>query len=446
MKKPYMTLALAISLTLGLATATQAEVVTLKRTYELAQKNDPAWAAIRNQYEASRQELEQSRAGLLPQVSLNASYSQEDMEADGYGSWNYDKQGYGLTAVQPLFRLQNWHTWQRGKALDSQYTADFQRSQEDFLLRVVTAYFDVLRNKANLSFRKAEEEAISRQLDQSRQRFEVGLVAVTDVHEAQAAFDSAVSARIAADSELFVALRSLETLTGEKIDDAVDLHENLPIVPPEPQDMTLWVNRSLKSNANLKSAHQSALAAEENYKIRRAGHAPTLDLVGSHASNSSGAPVSFAPPEVETPDTTVNTLSLQLEIPLYSGGLTSAQQRQSKYQSLAARDNEHLTRRQVTQESTTYYQLVVANVAQVHARKQSALSAKVALDATQAGYEAGTRTIVDVLSVQRNLFQAQRDYTFARFDYVLNALRLKQVAGMLNEQELLALEQWIHAS
>lgn len=446
MKKSHLKTALAIALAITSVGAAQAEVVTLKRTYELAQKNDPQWSAIRNQYQSNRQVLDQSRSGLLPQVKLSGAYSYEEMEADGYGSNSYDKQGYALTAVQPLFRLENWHTWKRGQALDSQFTADYQRSQEDFYLRVVSLYFDVLRTKANLSFRKSEEQAISRQLEQSKQRFEVGLVAITDVHEAQAAYDSALSARISAESELFVSLRVLETLTGEKIDDVADLNETLPIVPPEPLDMNQWIEKSLANNSNLQSATLAATAAEEDYKTKRAGHAPTLDLVGSHAYNSTGAPLNFTMPNIETPDTTVNTISLQVEVPLYSGGLTSAKQRQSKYQSLAAQDNQHLARRQVIQEATTYYQLVVANVSQVNARKQSALSAKVALDATQAGYEAGTRTIVDVLAAQRSLFQAQRDYINARFDYVLNALRLKQVAGMLTEQELLALEQWVKAS
>ncbi|HVL00598.1 MAG TPA: TolC family outer membrane protein [Dongiaceae bacterium] len=445
MKKFPVKKALVLALALVSAPAVQAEVVTLKRTYELAQKNDPQWSAIRNQYEASRQQLDQSRAGLLPQVNLRGDYSHNDLDAEGVGTDSYASDGYTASVVQPLFRLENWHTWQRGKALDSQYVADFQTNQESFYLRVVTLYFDVLRTKANLSFRKSEEQAISRQLEQSKQRFDVGLVAITDVHEAQAAYDTAVSARISAEAELFVSLRALETLTGEHIDDVADLNETLPIVPPQPQDMNQWVETSLENNAGLHSAHQAALAAEEDYKVKRAGHAPTLDLVGSHNNQSTGAPASYTTPGIDTPDTTTNTIALQLEIPIYSGGLTSARQRESKYQSLAATDNEHLTRRQVIQDATNYYQLVVTNVAQVNARKQSSLSAQVALDATQAGYEAGTRTIVDVLTVQRNLFQAQRDYINARFDYVQNSLRLKQVAGRLTEQELLALEQWVKA-
>ena len=436
-------LTLLAGITALTASASFAETVTLKRAYELAQKNDPQWATVKHQYQANQQVLDQTRSGLLPQVSLNGNYSEEEVDVDGNGTFDYDTTTYSANLVQPLFRLENWHTYQQGKALDNQYAAEFARYTEDFYLRVLTRYLDVLRARADLTFRKSEEEAISRQLEQSKQRFEVGLVAITDVHEAQAAYDSAVSARITAESDLFVALRILETITGERVDDVIGLSENLPLVPPQPLDLNQWIERSLANNSTLQSAIFAARAAEENYKIKRAGHAPKLDLVGSYGNRSSDAPVNFATPGVETPETTTTTVSLQLEIPIYAGGGTSAQRRQSKYLALAAKDTENYARRQVIQDATNYYQLVVANVAQVNARKQSELSAKVALDATQAGYEAGTRTIVDVLTVQRNLFQSQRDYINARFDYVLNSLRLKQVAGILSEQELLALEQWI---
>ena len=443
MKARFFRMSLIASVVALSATTGYAEVVTLKRTYELAQKNDPQWAALKNQYQANQQVLEQTRAGLLPQVSLNGSYAQEDLKVEHVDRFDYDTTTYGASLVQPLFRLENWYAYQQGKALDSQFKAEFALYTESFYLRVVTRYLDVLRARANLTFRQAEVEAIGRQLDQSKQRFEVGLVAITDVHEAQAAYDSAVSARIAAESDMFVALRILETLTGERVDDVADISENLPVVPPQPLDLNAWIERSLQNNASLQSAIFAHKAAEQDYQVKRAGHAPTLDLVGSYGHKTTDAPANFATPNVETPDTTATSIALQLQIPLYSGGLTSAKQRQSKYQALAAQDNENYARRQVIQDTTNYYQLVVANVAQVTARKQSQTSARVALDATQAGYEAGTRTIVDVLSVQRNLFQAQRDYINARFDYVLNALALKQVAGMLTEEEILSLEQWM---
>lgn len=446
MKKRQLRLTLLAGIAALTASTGFAETVSLKRTYELAQQNDPQWAAIRNEYLANQQVVEQTRAGLLPQINLNANHNQEKLDVDGVDTFDYETTAYSATVVQPLFRLENWHTYQQGKALDNQYTAEFARYTEDFYLRVVTRYLDVLRARADLSFRKAEEEAIARQLEQSKQRFEVGLVAITDVHEAQAAFDSAVSARISAESDLFVALRILETITGEKIDDVMGFREDMPVVPPEPMDLNQWIDRSLASNATLQSAIFAARAAEEGYKIKRAGHAPTLDLVGSYGGQTSDAPASYMTPGIETPDTTVTTLSLQLKIPVYSGGGVSASRRQSLYRSLAAKDTENYARRQVIQDATNYYQLVMANVAQVTARKQSQTSAKVALDATEAGYEAGTRTIVDVLTVQRNLFQAQRDYINARFDYLLNALRLKQVAGMLTEQELLMLDRWANPS
>ncbi len=446
MKAKVLRLTLLAGFTALAASSGFAEVVTLKRAYELAQQNDPQWAAVKNQYTANQQVIDQTRSGLLPQVKLNGAYAKEELDVDGFDKFDYDRTTYSASVLQPLFRLESWHTYQRGKALDSQFTAEFARNQEDFYLRVLTRYLEVLRTKANLTFRTAEEEAIGRQLEQSKQRFEVGLVAITDVHEAQAAYDSAVSARISAESELFVALRILETITGEKIEDVVGIGDALPVIPPQPLDLNQWIDRSLTNNSTLQSAIFAAQAAEQDYKTKRAGHAPTLDLVGSYAHQNTDAPVSFTLPGVEMPDTDTTTLALQLEIPIYSGGGTSASQRQSKYLSLAAKDTENYARRQVIQDATNYYQLVIANVAQVNARKQSQTSAKVALDATQAGYEAGTRTIVDVLTVQRNLFQAQRDYINARFDYVLNSLRLKQVAGMLTEQELLALEQWIKPS
>jgi len=423
------------------STLASAEILTLQRTYELAQQNDPQWAAAKNTYQANQQVIDQNRSGLLPQINLTGNYRQNDVEYEDLGDDDYDSHGYSANLRQPLFRLDNWHTYKVGKALDSQYSAEFQNTTEDFYLRVVTRYLDVLRANANLSYRKAEQEAIARQLEQSKQRFEVGLVAITDVHEAQAAYDVAVSSRISAESEQFVALRLLETITGATVENVVDLSKDLEVMVPAPTDVNQWIERALANNANLQAAIYAAEAAQQNYKSQRGKHAPTLDLVGSHSYSSTDA--QSLSTGGTSPDTTSNIIGLELEIPLYSGGAISASRRQSQYQFMAAQDLEHQARRETIQDVTNFYQLTIANVAEVTARKQSTNSASVALEATQAGYEAGTRTIVDVLNVQRNLFQNERDYTNARFDYVLNSLRLKRVAGLLTEEELLALEQWM---
>jgi len=423
------------------STIVSAEVLTLQRTYELAQQNDPQWAAAKNTYQANQQVIDQNRSGLLPQINLTGNYRQNDVEYEDLGDDDYDSHGYSANLRQPLFRLDNWHTYKVGKALDSQYSAEFQNTTEVFYLRVVSRYLDVLRANANLTYRKAEQEAIARQLEQSKQRFEVGLVAITDVHEAQAAYDVAVSSRISAESDQFVALRLLETITGATVENVVGIRKDLAVTVPEPLDVNLWIERALANNANLQAAIYAAEAAQQNYKSQRGKHAPTLDLVGTHNYSSTDAQ-SLATGGT-SPDTTSNIIGLELEIPLYSGGAISASRRQSQYQFLAAQDLEHQARRETIQDVTNFYQLTIANVAEVTARKQSTNSAKVALEATQAGYEAGTRTIVDVLNVQRNLFQNERDYTNARFDYVLNSLRLKRVAGMLTEEELLTLEQWM---
>jgi len=417
-----------------------AEILTLQQTYELALQNDPQWAAAKNTYQANLQVSDQNRSGLLPQIYLRANIAENSVEYDGIGTDDFESHGYSANLRQPLFRLDNWHTYKLGKSLDSQYTAEFKSTEEDFMLRVLTRYLEVLRANANLSFRKAEQEAISRQLEQSKQRFDVGLVAITDVHEAQAAYDVAVSSRISAESDQFVALRLLETITGATVDDVVDLSIDLPITIPAPVDLNQWIERAQQNNAKLKAAIFAAEAAQQNYKSLRGKHAPTLDLVGTHAYNSSDADLLSG---TQSPDTTSNVIALELEIPIYSGGSVSASSRQSQYLYMAAQDQEHQARRETIQDVTNYYQLTIANVAEVNARKQSTNSARVALEATQAGYEAGTRTIVDVLNVQRNLYQNERDYTNARFDYVLNSLRLKRVAGMLTPEELLALEQWM---
>lgn len=423
------------------STFANAEILTLQRTYELAQQNDPQWAAAKNTYQANQQVIDQNRSGLLPQINLTGNYRQNDVEYEDLGDDDYDSHGYSANLRQPLFRLDNWHTYKVGKALDSQYSAEFQNTTEDFYLRVVSRYLDVLRANANLSYRKAEQEAIARQLEQSKQRFEVGLVAITDVHEAQAAYDVAVSSRISAESEQFVALRLLETITGATVENVVDLSKDLAVMVPAPTDVNQWIERALANNANLQAAIYAAEAAQQNYKSQRGKHAPTLDLIGSHSYSSTDA--QSLNTGGTSPDTTSNIIGLELEIPLYSGGAISANRRQSQYQFMAAQDLEHQARRETIQDVTNFYQLTIANVAEVTARKQSTNSASVALEATEAGYEAGTRTIVDVLNVQRNLFQNERDYTNARFDYVLNSLRLKRVAGLLTEEELLTLEQWM---
>ena len=426
-------------LALVCASPTQSQVLSLQQTYELALENDPQWSAIINQYEADQEIVAQGRSGLLPQVALSASAAHTDVDYDNAEDDSYTSEGYTASVSQPLFRLNTWHDYKRAKALNSQYGAEFQLSLEAFYLRVVTLYLDVLRANADLSYRQAEQEAISRQLEQSQQRFDVGMVAITDVQEARAAYDAAVSARISAEATVFVALRSLETIVGVEVDGVLSLSESLPSLPPEPADIQAWVDQALEHNSSLQSALYATEAAQENYKSSRAARAPTLDLVGAHSYSSSDAMNSG----LVTPDSTVNQISLEFNLPIYAGGGLGANRRQSKYQHLAAQDNERLIRRQIVQSTTSFYQLVVASAAQVTASKQATVSAKVALDATQAGYEAGTRTIVDVLDAQRTLFQTQRDYANTRFDYVINSLNLQQVTGSLTETSLQELEKWM---
>lgn len=423
------------------AGATEPPPLTLKQAYELALTNDPQWSAQRNQYRANTEVVAKGRAGLLPQANLTGTHAEVDVDYDSVlPDDDYDSDEYTASIQQPLVRVSNWYDYQSAKSLSGQYDAEFQQAQEAFWLKVVTRYLAVLRAEADLSYRSAELEAISRQLDQSEQRFKVGLIAITDVHEARAARDAAQSARIAAESQLFVAQRQLETIIGQTITEVAAIKEDMPTALPEPNNLEQWIEWANERNAGLNAARAAAESARANYKARRAEHLPTLDLVASHTRSDTGALLSTGQ---ATPETSVNQLSLQLNVPLYSGGLTSANRRQSFYQLEAARDTETLQERQTNQAVTNFYQLVIASAAQVKASKQSALSSKVALDATRAGYKAGTRTVVDVLNAQRTLFQSQRDATNALFDYLVNHLNLLQVSGRLTEADILALNQYM---
>ncbi len=452
-KSKFTCILLASALFAG-AQLSHAEILTLQDTYKLALENDPQWAAIQNQYLSNQQIVDQRRARLLPQVALDGSYTEADTDSDystNIGTQSQSSGGsstqYGISATQTLFNLTTWHNYKSGKALNNQNEAEFELSQDALIVRVVTSYLALLRANANIEYLKAEQEAISRQLEQSKQRFEVGLVAITDVQEAQAAYDTAVSARIAAESDQFVAQRELETITGVKVDGVVDLDKNLPIIPPEPMDLNAWIQQAMDNNPSLQAAIFAAESAQQDYKAARGAHAPTAQLFGgyAHTTNEPDEAIEFRGGAFEATkeETKGSTIGVSVNLPLYSGGSISSTRRRAHYSFLAAKDTENLRRREVIQDTSTFYQLMLTSVAQVKARKQSTKSAEVALEATEAGYEAGTRTIVDVLNVQRNLFQNQRDYINARFDYVLNALGLKQSTGMLSPKDVQALNKWM---
>jgi outer membrane protein len=304
----------------------------------------------------------------------------------------------------------------------------------------------VLRAQDNLASTKAEEAAFKRQLDQANERFDVGLSDKTDVLEAQAGFDTARANRIIAQQQVEDAFEALTTLTNRDFAALEGIEHSLPILAPTPNDAKAWVDTAAAQNLNLQASNYAVNAAEETLRQRKSGHAPTLDAVASYQkgdNDSLGFSNSGASATPFSGDVEQRSIGLQLNIPLYSGGLTSSQVRES-YQRLNQTEQlRESLRRQVVQNTRNLHRAVNTDVETVQARKQSIISNQSALEATEIGYQVGTRNIVDVLDAQRQLYSSVRNYNNARYDYILNNLRLKQAAGTLSPDDLAALEQYL---
>jgi len=418
----------------------------LIEVYHLAQQNDPQLRAAEAQRQANGAATWQSRAALLPNVNFSANRMWNDAEVKKSnnpaffptGSNQYFTSGYSLSLRQPLFYWDRFISWSQANALEAQSEAIYQDALQQTMLRVSQAYFNVLAAENNLEAATAEREALEQQLRQTKQRFEVGLAAITDVHESQAAFDATVAQEIAAKNQVDNAREQLTEITYTNVATLAPLAEEMPLVRPEPENMTEWVEGAQKQNLQLAAAEAGVEVARQEVNRRRSGHLPTLDLVASH--NWSDTTDS---PSVAGSETVSNIVGLQLNVPIFAGGSTWAASREASFLYNAAQDNLEAQRRATVRQTRQAYLGVEAGISQVEARKQALASAQVALEATQTGYRVGTRTAVDVLNAQRQRYAAQRDYASSRYDYILATLRLKQAAGTLNEGDLQQVNGWL---
>ncbi len=433
MQRSTLKLATA-SLLLLWGTGSQAE--DLWDIYQLAQESDPQLLSAEAGNLASTEARAQSRSTLLPQINLSAEMAENSVDTSGVGTEDYSSQGYNLSLVQTIYHHDYYVQLRQADASIARANAEFEAARQGLMLRVAEAYFNLLSARDNLDFAQAEKRAIEQQLRQTRQRFDVGLSAITDVHEAQAGYDAAVAQEIAAQNTLDLAREALMEITGQMPGQLIPLTEELPLVQPEPTDIDKWVETALEQNLSLLAADASALTAREEINRREAGHYPTLDLVANH-NYSDTSDASFGA------ERTTNTIGLQLNVPIYSGGFTSSHAREARHLYTQAEQNLEQARRSTVRQTRDAYLGVTAGISQVQARKQALSSAQTALEATQAGFEVGTRTAVDVLNAQREKFRARRDYSRARYDYLLATLRLRQAAGTLDETHLRQINSWL---
>lgn len=447
------------------AVAGTAPAKDLIGVFEDALKSDPQMRAADANRLAQREARPQAWAALLPQLSGMASFNRDSMNGRmDTLSANANNQPVIIpqndsmvtTTKQWTVNLQqnvfSWANWMSLRAADGQVAlaeATYQVAEQDLALRVATAYFNILSSMDTLAAQQASLEAIARQLDQANQRFEVGQIAITDVQEAKAARDTATAAVIAAKRTLATAEDQLQEITSQKYDALAKPGGDMPLNVPQPADETQWVNSALDQNLSLISSRLAADIARENVHVAFGGHLPTLDIIASNSYSDASANEHLFGQGFDQNFNNVITrnhdrqVTLQVTVPIFSGGLTQSRVRQSQYLWIAAKEQVVQTSRATERQTRDAYLGVMSGIARVQALRQALESSQTALTATEAGYEVGTRTSLDVLNARRTLVQAQTDYSASRYDYILSVLQLRLAAGTLNFAQLAAVNRWL---
>ncbi len=414
--------------------------------YQLALKNDPQILAEYASQLAVGELDAQSRANFLPSLGFNANTKKnwQDTSSSGLGgslnlggSRDFNTHGYALTITQPLYKKQNYIQKDKASIAIAQAAANYSLVNQDLVVRVAERYFDVLAKQDDETFALAEREAIARQLEQTNQRFEVGIATITDVTESQAAYDLAHASVIGAENEVRNSKERLREPLGQYIETLASLKDDTELVRPQPEDIEQWSENALSQNPAIIVAQFAVEDAKQTIKLQKSGHYPTLDLVGQKAYDSS-SDGSFGGSKTHQ-----STLGLQFNVEFDVGGRVRSQTREAEHRLSQAMQNEEQQRRSVVRQSREAYNGVMSGISRVEALKQAVVSNEKALEATEAGYQVGTRTTVDVLNVRRDLFRARRDYASSRYDYILSSLRLKQAAGSIAQTDLEQINQWL---
>ncbi|NOI01201.1 outer membrane channel protein TolC [Vibrio kanaloae] len=406
---------------------------TLAEVYDQAKQNDPQLLRSAAQRDAAFEAVTSSRSDLLPQINLTANYdiNRGDRDTSGTGSSSIDNNTWGAAIgfTQELYQRSSWITLDTAEKTARQFDSAYAAEQQALILRVSTAYFEVLRAQDNLEFVRAEKAAVARQLEQTKQRFEVGLSAITDVHDAQAQYDGVLADEVLAENDLTNSYEGLREITGQE-------HANLSILDTDrfsasksSDSAVALVEQAEQKNLSLLAARISQDVAKDNISLASSGHLPSLTLDGSYSlSDQSNSSQNY--------DQDNLNLGLNLVVPLYTGGNTTSLTKQAEYNYVAASEDLEATYRSVVKDVRAFNNNISASIGALRAYEQSVVSAKSALEATEAGFDVGTRTIVDVLDSTRRLYDANKNLSDARYNYILSVLQLRQAVGTLSEQDI----------
>ncbi|MFT5395995.1 MAG: outer membrane protein [Gammaproteobacteria bacterium] len=415
----------------------------LLHVYKLAETNDQEYLQALASHRVVLESRPQALSQLLPSINLSADTIRNDQDISSGGAAvgssgevNFNSRGYRLSITQPIFRRDRIIALDQADSEIKQAEAELIEAQQELIIRIAERYFDILANIDSLEFAQAEVKSLSRQLDQANQRFEVGLSAITDVHEAQAGYDLAVAREIQASNAIDNAQEAMRELTGDYITEFNQLGDAMSLVSPEPQAIESWTQLSLNQNLGVIASRHAAETARTEVKRQSAGHLPTLDLVAAETYDSSGGRFGSIKQHA-------TSIGLELNIPIYSGGLVRSQTREAHENYNIAMYSLERARRSAQRSTREAYLGVISGISQVNALKQAVVSSETALEATEAGFEVGTRTAVDVVASQRATSEARRNYSQAKYDYLVDTLSLKQAAGTLSSEDLELINAWL---
>ena len=412
------------------------------QVYALAEANDPEYRQTVYSTLATREIRPQARSQLLPDANFSADTTYNDQDIGGSGpatvdgDASFNSLGYNVNVTQPLFRWDRYLTLKQTDSIIQQSEAQQLSAQQELIIRVAEAYFNVLGAIDNIQFTKAETKSLGRSLEQAKQRFEVGLTAITDVAEAQAGFDRATADDILAEALFDDTKEDLRAITGEYINEFTSLVESMPLVTPDPNNIEQWTKTAETQNMIIIAAKHKVESSRQSIDIEKSGHLPTVDLVANRGNTESGG-------RFGSSTSRSANIGLELNIPIFQGGLITSNTREARYLYDQSRQELEEAFRAAQRETRQAYQNIIAGISRVKALKQTLVSTEIALKATETGFEVGTRTAVDVVAFERATLEAKRNHARARYNYLLNTLRLKQAAGTLTPEDLKHISVWL---
>jgi outer membrane protein len=427
--------------TLGLTLSSAAFSDDLASVYQQALLNDPVVLKAQAEYMVVQEDVSASRSALLPQINATGNYTVAQSEVSPSITRDTNTLGFGASLNMQIYHHDTWLRLSTAKKSAHQSDLNYQIAKQNLIVRVTEAYFALLSAKDDLGFAQAEKKAIARQLEQTKQRFSVGLTAITDVHEAQAQYDNAVTEEIRSENAIYNAEENLRVITNYYPRNISVLNtESFSTTAPVPNSADDWQKTAVAKSLDLISAKIGIDLAKDAIQISRSGHYPTLDFGARYNSADTETEIN----NIKSADDGAldnYSVGVTLNVPIYAGGAVSTSVRKAQNRFVSASQDLSLVYRDVVRTTRNSYNTVIASISGIKALEQSVLSAEKALEATEAGFEVGTRTIVDVLDSTRNLYNAKRNLSSTRYGYIQNVLVLKRAGGTITEEDITMINQ-----